>query len=300
MTVVVAVGDSIAYGVGDVDTPCGPHTWSGRVSRLISAVNVNLGMTGAILRDVESLVPEVLAHGPDIVLVSIGGNDIVRGPFDRVEFSNRLADCLDSFRSVGAEVVLLTVPDLSRMVQLPGLMGRALHARTHAVNAALLSAAERTSTVIVDRWHDPHTYRHTHLHVDRAHPSAAGFQYLAHRTLAALGLGVEFTPIVEDLAPQRRAIWIATSGLCWVIRRFPLVVRNVVTLLRARPQPGRDCTRCDALAGEQERALTRPVMRQPNVVFLRAGDIKAHIPSPSSYQIWQVPSPAMRSPLMAD
>ena len=115
MTVVVAVGDSIAFGVGDVDTTCGPQAWSGRVSRLISAVNVNLGMTGAVLRDLESRVPEVLAQGPDFVLVSIGGNDIVRGSFDREEFGNRLAACLASFRSVGAEVVLLTVPDLSRM-----------------------------------------------------------------------------------------------------------------------------------------------------------------------------------------
>ena len=300
MTVVVAVGDSIAFGVGDVNTAYGPQAWSGRVSRLISAVNVNLGMTGAVLRDVESRVPEVLAQGPDIVLVSIGGNDIVRGPFDQEEFGDRLAECLESFRSVGAEVVLLTVPDLSRMVQLPGLMGRALHARTHAVNTALLSAAERTSTIIVDRWHDPHTYQDTHLHVDRTHPSAAGFQYLAHRTLAALGLGVVLTPIVEDPAPRRRAIWIATSGLSWVIRRFPLVVRNVVTLLRARPQPGRDCTRCDALSGQQERVLTRPVMRHPAVVLRPVGDRKTLIPSSSSPQTWHVPSPALMSPSMAD
>ena len=249
MTVVVAVGDSIAYGVGDAVAPYGQHAWSGRVSLLINAVNVNLGMTGAVLRDVESRVPKVLAQGPDIVLVSIGGNDIVRGPFDRVEFGNRLAACLASFRSAGAEVVLLTVPDLSRMVRLPGFMGRALHARTHAVNAALVFAAESTSTIIVDRWHDPHTYLPTHLHMDRTHPSSAGFQYLAHRTLASLGLGVVLTPIAAGPAPRRRAYWMATSGLSWLIRRFPLVVRNVVTLLRARPQPGRDCTRCDAAFG---------------------------------------------------
>ena len=266
MTVVVAVGDSIAFGVGDVDTTCGPQAWSGRVSRLISAVNVNLGMTGAVLRDLESRVPEVLAQGPDFVLVSIGGNDIVRGSFDREEFGNRLAACLASFRSVGAEVVLLTVPDLSRMVQMPGFMGRALHARTHAVNAALVSAAERTSTIIVDRWHDPQTYHHTHLHVDRTHPSSAGFQYLAHCTLAALGFGVVLAPIAVVPAPRRRAIWMATSGLSWLIRRFPLVVRNVVTLLRARPQRGRECTRCDALSGGHQwvpMASTRPSTNRP-------------------------------------
>ena len=289
MTVVVAVGDSIAFGVGDVDHACGPQAWSGRVSRLISAVNVNLGMTGAVLRDVESRVPEVLAQGPDIVLVSIGGNDIVRGPFDREEFGNRLADCLASFRSVGAEVVILTVPDLSRMVQLPGFMGRALHARTHAVNTALVSAAERTSTIIVDRWHDPHTYLHTHLHVDRTHPSSAGFQYLAHCTLAALGFGVVLAPIAGVPAPRRRAIWIATSGLSWVIRRFPLVVRNVVTLMRARPQRGSECTRCDAAIG------------QDAAVALPPGDIgKAIICSSSSPAMWHLPSSVLTSPSMAD
>jgi lysophospholipase L1-like esterase len=253
VTIVVAVGDSLAYGVGDLQWPGGHPAWSGRVSRLIDAVNVNLGQTGAVLRDVESRVSAVLAERPDIVLVSIGGNDIVRGPFDSDDFESRLAACLASFRSTDATVVVLTIPDLTRTMRMPGCMRRPLHARTHAVNAALRSAADRTASVVVDRWSDPRAYLRVHVNVDGAHPSPAGYQHLADTTVAVLDLPVTQAPVASHVDERRRAIWLATSGVAWVIRRFPLAMWSVMTLLRARPRQGYECTGCDPVVVERAR-----------------------------------------------
>jgi lysophospholipase L1-like esterase len=253
VTIVVAVGDSIAYGVGDIDRPGGHPAWSGRVSRLIDAGNVNLGQTGAVLRDVESRVTAVLAECPDIVLVSIGGNDIVRGPFDSEIFVDRLAACLASFRTTGATVVVLTIPDLSRTMRMPGIMRRPLHSRTHSVNAALTSAAETTASVVVDRWSDPRSYLRMHVSVDGAHPSPAGYQHLANRTVSVLDLPVTQEPMPSHTEEPHRAIWLATSGLAWVVRRFPLAMWSVVTLLLARPDHGHECTGCDPVAAGHDR-----------------------------------------------
>jgi lysophospholipase L1-like esterase len=244
MTIVVAVGDSIAFGVGDIDQQGGHPAWSGRVSRLIDAVNVNLGQTGAVLHDVESRVTAVLAERPDIVLVSIGGNDIVRGPFDFDDFVDRLATCLASFRSTDATVVVLIIPDLSRTMCMPGLMRRPLHARTHAVNAALTSAAEQTESIVVDRWSDPLSYLRVHMNVDGAHPSPVGYQHLANRTVSLLDLPVTQEPVPSHVDERRRAIWLATTGLAWLVRRFPLALWSVMTLLGARPDHGYECTGC--------------------------------------------------------
>ena len=264
MTLVVAVGDSIAFGIGDIERPGGHPAWSGRVTRLIGGVDVNLGQTGAVLRDVEARVAAVLAERPDIVLVSIGGNDIVRGPLDTDDFADRLAACLASFRSIDATVVVLTVPDLSRTMHLPGFMRRSLHARTHAVNAALMSAAAKTSSVVVDRWSDPRSYLRVHINVDGAHPSPAGYQHLAHRTVAILGLPVTQTPLPSLEDERGRAFWLATSGLAWVIRRFPLAMWSVLTLLRARPDRGCQCTGCDPVGIQTLVQPTTP-FRSPEV-----------------------------------
>ena len=82
MTRVVGLGDSIAAGVGDSVPPGTSAGWSGRLSHRISAErHVNLGKPGALIGDLEARVPAALTFAPDLMLVSIGGNDVVRAGF---------------------------------------------------------------------------------------------------------------------------------------------------------------------------------------------------------------------------
>jgi hypothetical protein len=138
-------------------------------------------------------------------------------------------------------------------MRMPESMRRPLHARTHAVNAALRSAAEMTASVVVDRWSDPRAYLRVHVSVDGAHPSPAGYQHLADTTVSVLDLPVTQAPVPSHVDERRRAIWLATSGVAWVIRRFPLAMWSVMTLLRARPRQGYECTGCDPVVVERAR-----------------------------------------------
>ena len=81
---VVAIGDSIAYGVGDHPRSAGDISWSGRLARMAGSDDHRIfGYPGAMLKDMRSIqVPALKLVQPDLVLVSIGGNDAVRTGFN--------------------------------------------------------------------------------------------------------------------------------------------------------------------------------------------------------------------------
>ncbi len=86
--VVVALGDSITFGVGDgaqgpesVETA--PVGWAAHVARALGASRfVNLAANGARARHLaQTQVPSALMERPDLVLLTVGGNDVLRGDF---------------------------------------------------------------------------------------------------------------------------------------------------------------------------------------------------------------------------
>ncbi|MEI7944914.1 MAG: GDSL-type esterase/lipase family protein, partial [Actinomycetes bacterium] len=110
---VVALGDSVTFGVGD-DGPnfIGPG-WGARVAHQLNATRfLNLSNLGARVRQLsESQLPAALAFRPTISIISIGGNDILRSRFNPAEVECHLEKVVISLKMIGSEVVLLKIPD---------------------------------------------------------------------------------------------------------------------------------------------------------------------------------------------
>ena len=94
----VAIGDSAAQGIG-ASRP--DHSYVGVLARTLRAHTdravrvVNLGVSGStVAMAVEAQVPRLAKLEPDIVTVSVGGNDIAS--FDPTRFERNLATLLDA------------------------------------------------------------------------------------------------------------------------------------------------------------------------------------------------------------
>lgn len=231
---VVAVGDSIAYGVGDHPTTAGAIAWSGRLARLAGSEDHRIfGYPGAVLRDLQThQLPAARMVKPDLILMSIGGNDAVRTGFDANALRTGLVECLDDTLGDGTRVALATLPDFSVGCRLPRKMRESLHRRIQRVNAVLAEVADRPGVTLVDRWADPVAHQSEYLHADRVHPSPLGYQRLAERTLSSLGIAANGTQMTTQMVDCRQRLWLLTSGVPWAIRRSSSLLPGILAMAR--------------------------------------------------------------------
>ena len=88
---VVAVGDSIAAGVGDAPIDGRVSAWSGRLASWCRGTHLNLAVPGARIGMVRTVqAPAALLAGPDVVLMSVGGNDVFDRRFQLSRFTEEL------------------------------------------------------------------------------------------------------------------------------------------------------------------------------------------------------------------
>lgn len=74
--VIVCFGDSLTYGTGATKGMSYPE----QLSRIIGRPVINAGVPGDTTQDaLARLENDVLAHHPDIVLITLGGNDLKNG-----------------------------------------------------------------------------------------------------------------------------------------------------------------------------------------------------------------------------
>ncbi|HBJ72421.1 MAG TPA: hypothetical protein DDY88_01600 [Actinobacteria bacterium] len=234
MTRIVALGDSISFGVGDVRGDGVGPGWSGRLAAVIgTADHQRLAWPGARLSEMaKTQLAATCIAAPDIALVSIGGNDAIRRGFDADRFASQLRKTLETLQGSVPSVVALTLPDISRTCQIPRSFRSHLQQRVALLNAAILSAAGGTSTLILDRWTDGNAYLDSHLAADRVHPSPCGYQSLAESTAALLGLdSIASTTDDWQEAPRSRW-WLAVHGLPWALKRSVRLVPSALSMLR--------------------------------------------------------------------
>src|SRR5215207_5333832 len=125
----VAIGDSSTEGLDDPDGRGGYHGWANRLAARVAAAQpvpllyANLAIRGRSTRQIrdEQLEPAV-ALRPDLVTLFTGTDDVVSTRFDAdvvagdVEFMQRTL--IDG----GATVLGFTLPDLSIVLPLAGLI----------------------------------------------------------------------------------------------------------------------------------------------------------------------------------
>lgn len=159
--VIVAFGDSLTHGTGASPDTAYPAVLAALIARTV----VNAGAPGDTTASALERLPGVLAeHRPRLVLLCLGGNDMLRQQ-SATATENNLRLLVRTIRASGAEAVLIAVPA-------PRLFGGApdFYARI-ADELHLPLEANAFSDVLRD----------SRLKADPIHANAAGYRVVAER-----------------------------------------------------------------------------------------------------------------------
>ncbi|WP_062464311.1 SGNH/GDSL hydrolase family protein [Demequina soli] len=240
---IVALGDSITLGVGDgVQHARGDVGWAALAAAALGASTfVNLAANGVRARDLHQVqVPRALAARPDIVLLTAGGNDVLRGDFSPAEVERALGACLDALAGPGRRLVTVSLDRIGLFDLVPRRVGDAMARRIGLANAAIARAVAPRDVAVIDGATLLAGLGRGAWHIDRIHPSPAGHRALAR---AAVDLVAPDWPARGPVpppppAPGRAAVaaWLAVNGVPWALKRsrdlIPQVTRVVAHELR--------------------------------------------------------------------
>jgi lysophospholipase L1-like esterase len=255
--VMVALGDSITSGVGDVVGPDSVHGpgWAAHLASLLGTAGfTNLARDGARASTVvDTQLDAALALGPDLATLVVGGNDALRSDFSPQDVAVHLDRAIGALHARGAAVVLATLPAVGLFELFPGRVRRVMRDHIDAVNSVVRSSAARSAgsgrTTLFDVGGTLQTLGVRTWHVDRVHPSPTGHRYIAAGAclrLAGGDLGAHLDRLPAPPAPPSalaRTGWLAVAGLPWLVRRGRDFLPG---LLRALAEPA--VVRPDAVA----------------------------------------------------
>jgi acyl-CoA thioesterase I len=159
--IIVAFGDSLTHGTGASRDTAYPAVLASLTGRTV----INAGVPGDTTTSALQRLPAVLAeHQPRLVLLCLGGNDMLRKQPEAAT-ENNLRLLVQTIRASGAEVMLIAVPQ-------PTLFGGApdFYARV-AKDMQLPLEADIFNAVLKDN----------RLKADPIHANAAGYRVVAER-----------------------------------------------------------------------------------------------------------------------
>jgi lysophospholipase L1-like esterase len=103
-TSIVCLGDSITFGVGRGEAPAYPEL----LSQLLETTVVNAGVSGDTTAEGLARLEEALAHDPWLVIIGLGGNDLLRQlPVEETE--DNLSRLVEGVLDAGAVPLLIEV-----------------------------------------------------------------------------------------------------------------------------------------------------------------------------------------------
>jgi lysophospholipase L1-like esterase len=169
--VLLCLGDSLTYGYGAVAGAGYPQ----QLEQLTGYVTKNAGLNGDTAEGALARLPSLLQDNtPGLVLVSIGGNDFLRGlPLDRTRAALK---SLVQTASAGAQVVLIAQPK-------PVFLAAATNSLSdHEVYAEV--AKETGTPLYSGGW--SYVLSRSELRSDQIHANAEGYKVFAERLAAWL------------------------------------------------------------------------------------------------------------------
>ncbi|PKZ41375.1 G-D-S-L family lipolytic protein [Kytococcus schroeteri] len=202
----VALGDSFTEGLVDPtdDDPEAHHGWADRLAARLALRNAaltdaegkpapapfgyaNLAIRGRLIGQVTGeQLDEGLTLTPDLVSLNAGGNDYLRPRVDRDAVVDQLEDAVARIRETGADVLLVTAPDMSRTPVL-----RRASPRFAEFTANVWGIAQRYDCFVADIW-TLRSLRDARMWApDRIHLSTEGHRRVAQQAAWTLGLEVE-------------------------------------------------------------------------------------------------------------
>lgn len=169
---VVALGDSLTAGAGVVSADAWPYLLANRTGWIIINGGVSGDTSGGALQRLPALLEE---HKPVLVLVALGGNDMLRR-FPEEETVANLGKIFAMVKAHGAKPVLLATPRPSAM----GAVFQNLSAAEFYRKAAEEQQVPLIEDAIAEVLSDPQ------LKGDPLHPNVAGHALLAQKIFDAL------------------------------------------------------------------------------------------------------------------
>ena len=163
---IICFGDSLTSGTGadpGMDYPA-------QLSKMISKPVINAGVRGdTTARALKRLQRDVLSKSPDVVLITLGGNDLKNGVAKNVAFKN-LKHIVESIRGQGAQVII---------------GGLKFPLRDRGFAKGYQELADQTGAVLI-----PNIFKdimgNRQLMSDPIHPNGEGYKLMAERFLEAM------------------------------------------------------------------------------------------------------------------
>ena len=164
--VIVAFGDSLTYGTG-ADTQA---AYPAVLSTLVGHPIINAGEPGETTTEAIARLPQVLTqHHPKLVLLCLGGNDMLRQQ-PAATITENLRTLIRAIQASGASVVLIGVPE-------PKLFGSAPAFYADIADELKLPYEGEVFNEVL---------RNPSLKSDPIHANAQGYQLVAQRLAALL------------------------------------------------------------------------------------------------------------------
>jgi len=235
------IGDSAASGVGDSDGKGNNLGWSYHLAKSFQEplIFINAARPGAKSAEVlETQLPKILLHNPDLVAVVVGGNDLLRSNFNPQKFAENLRKTLLELVSRGCTIMLLELHDPTKIVPMPYLIGRICRRRVAAVNAATRELGKTFGAVLMETRSLQDIYAREKWHVDRMHPSKLGHQFIAAQYANLLtDRGYEIGEVQIDPINNRSRKdsikWMLRNGTPWFLKRSVDLLPGLVLLSAA-------------------------------------------------------------------
>lgn len=164
---VIAIGDSLTVGVGDIGENGG---WVPLVEKSSGLQIVRIAKNGATSADGLTQLDELKQVRPDVVIVFLGGNDALRRLARKETFDN-LRRIITEVQSVGSAVVLVGVRG--------GIIGDRYEDEFEKI-------AEETGSFLVPDVLEDIAFSSRYLSDDRIHPNHEGYELIASRIADAL------------------------------------------------------------------------------------------------------------------
>lgn len=169
---VLALGDSLTEGVGVRTEEAWPALLEEKTGWSVTNGGVSGNTSGDALRRLPALLEQ---HQPVLVLITLGGNDMLR-KLPQPETIANLEQTIALIRAAGAKPVLLATPQPS----LAGAVFQNLSAPEFYRSLAEAQQVPLIEDAMADVLSDPQ------LKVDQLHPNAAGHALLAEKIVEEL------------------------------------------------------------------------------------------------------------------
>jgi lysophospholipase L1-like esterase len=184
------LGDSIAWGQGAsrAEERLAPRLAAGLAEHGVAVTSRVLAVPGARSADLPGQVERALPWRPDLAVVVIGANDLIR-LVPTAAAVESLTDAVRRLRAAGTEVVVAPAPDLSSVPHVPPALRPLVRTASEELRRGQAAAVRRLGARVADGNHgtssafatDPRLFS-----ADRFHPSSAGYAVIAEAILPEL------------------------------------------------------------------------------------------------------------------